>query len=154
MNWGSHYWIGRWKNQIDPTALPCHNLNRTNTSPVDFQFCRLLIIFCSFFKLATATSDGILNFGGACYPGGQMALCPAEQCCGETCNKRCYFKRRRLLIPLVKVDLKVVHQRKSHKGQGAGWLVSIVSDSHLSLMIIALATQFHVYLPCGQCGLA
>ena len=34
---------------------------------------------------------------------------------------------------------------------GTGTLVSMVSYSRLSLMIIASRTQFHVYLPWGQC---
>ena len=30
-----------------------------------------------------------------------MALCSAEQLCGASCEKRCYFKRRRLVIDLM-----------------------------------------------------
>ena len=43
--------------------------------------------------------------------------------------------------------MKFIVKCKGHKGQ----LVSIVSHSCLSIMIIVLASQFHVYLPRGQC---
>ena len=49
------------------------------------------------------------------------------------------------------LNVKLGPRRKGHKGQVAGGLVSIVSYSHPSLMIIALWTQFHVYLPWGKC---
>ena len=39
----------------------------------------------------------------------------------------------------------------SQRPKGMGWLVSIVSYSRPSLIIIALASQFHVYLLQGQC---
>ena len=38
----------------------------------------------------------------------------------------------------------------TQKSKGTGGLVSIVSYGRPSLMIIASATQFHVYLPWGQ----